>query len=71
MKTMQAEYRTDIARLAERIAERETGMNATLSGLREDIARRDADAAKRETRLVLTTVGMFIVGLTVLGFVTA
>ncbi len=53
MNTMQAEYRTDIARLA------------------EDMAKRDAEAAKRETRLILATAGMFVVGLTIFGFVTA
>ena len=38
MKTMQAEYRTDIARLA------------------EDMAKRDASAANRETRLILAMI---------------
>ena len=49
MKTMQAEYKTDIARLA------------------EDMARRDAEAAKRETRLVLTLAGLVIGAVAFLG----
>ena len=44
MNTQQAEYKTDIARLAE-------------------------DAAKRETRLTLTIVGVMIAGVTILGTV--
>lgn len=42
MKTMQAEYKTDIARLAE-------------------------EAAKRETRLILTMVGLITVAVAILG----
>ena len=42
MNTMQAEYKTDIARLA------------------EDMARRDADASKRETMRAWTTIGTMI-----------
>jgi len=45
MNTMQAEYKTDIARLA------------------EDMAKRDTEAARRETRLILAILG--IVGLAV------
>ena len=60
MNTMQAEYRTDIARLAEDMAKRDA-----------EAAKRDAAAAKRETRLILATAGMFVVGLTIFGFVTA
>jgi len=45
MNTMQAEYKTAIARLA------------------EDMAKRDTEAAKRETRLILAILG--IVGLAV------
>lgn len=49
MKTMQAEYKTDIARLA------------------EDMAKRDAEAARRETRLLLSTAGLLAVAVTILG----
>ncbi len=52
MKTMQAEYKTDIARLA------------------EESAKRDAEAAKRETRLLLAIGAMLAVGFTALGFLT-
>ena len=44
MKTMKAEYKTDIARLAE-------------------------DAAKRETRLIITIAGFLVGAVTVLAFI--
>lgn len=50
MKTMQAEYKTDIARLA------------------EDAAKRDAEAAKRETRLILAMAGFIAVAVAILSF---
>ena len=53
MKTMQAEYRTDIALLAKTLA--------------DDNARRDAEAARRETRLIVTLVGLVIGAVAVLG----
>ena len=49
MKTMQAEYKTDIGRLA------------------EDMAKRDTETAKRETRIIVTMVGLFVAAVTVLG----
>lgn len=51
MNTKQAEYKTDIARLA------------------EDAAKRDAEAAKRETRLIVTIAGLLAVAVAVLGFI--
>ena len=50
MKTMQAEYKTDIARLA------------------EQVAKRDVEAVKRETRLLLSIAAMLAVGFTAIGF---
>ncbi len=50
MKTMQADYKTDIARLA------------------EDAAKRDAEAAKRETRLILAMAGFIAVAVAILSF---
>ena len=49
MNTHQAEYRTDIARLA------------------EDMAKRDAEAAKRETRMLLAVAGLISFGVVILG----
>ena len=37
--------------------------------LREDMANRDAEAAKRETRMPLATAGMIGLGIAVLGFI--
>ena len=54
MKTMQAEYKTDIALLAK-----------TLS---EDMAKRDTEAAKRETRLILALAGMIALAVAILKF---
>lgn len=53
MKTMQAEYKTDIALLARTLA--------------EDNARRDSEAAERETRLIVTLVGLVIGAVAILG----
>ncbi len=55
-KAMQAEYKTDIARLAEDSAKRD--------------AKRDVEAAKREARLLLAIAAMLAVGFTALGFFT-
>ncbi len=57
MKTMQAEYKTDIARLAEQVAKRDV-----------EAAKRDVEAAKRETRLLLSIAAMLAVGFTAMGF---
>ena len=67
----QAEYRTDIARLAEDLAKRETGRQAEyrtgIARLAEDMAKRDTEAAKRETRLLLAVAGMVSLAVIVLG----
>lgn len=60
----QAEYRTDIARLAEDLAKRETGRQAEY---RTGIARLAEDMAKRETRLLLALAGMVSLAVIVLG----
>ncbi len=49
MNTHQAEYRTDIARLA------------------KDNAMRETEAAKRETRLILTMAGLIVGAVAILG----
>ena len=49
VEARQPEYRTDIARLA------------------EDMAKRDTEAAKRETRLLLAVAGMVSLAVIVLG----
>ena len=60
----QAEYRTDIAWLAEDLAKRETGRQAEY---RTGIARLAEDMAKRETRLLLALAGMVSLAVIVLG----
>jgi len=64
MKTMQAEYKTDIARL-------DAGLRADISRLAEDSAKRDTEATKRETRLTLTFTGLMISAVTILGVLIA
>ena len=49
METRQAEYRTDVARLA------------------EDMAKRDAEAVGRETRLLLALAGLVSLAVVILG----
>ena len=49
MNTKQAEYKTDIARLA------------------EDMAKRDTESAKRETRNLLAIFGMIALAVAILG----
>ena len=55
MKTMQAEYKTDIALLAKTIA--------------EDNAKRDTEAAKRDKDNLRWQVGLWIAAIVVLGFI--
>ncbi len=54
METKQAEYRTDISLLAEKMS--------------ENIGRIEKDAAQRETRLILAVAGMLALAVAVLGF---
>ncbi len=54
---MQAEYKTDIARLAEDAAKRDA-----------EAAKRDAEAARRETRLILAMAGFIAVAVAILSF---
>ncbi len=69
MKTMQAEYKTDIARLAEDAAKRDLGYRTDIARIAEDAAKRDAEAAKRETRLIVTIAGLLAVAVAILGFI--
>ena len=48
MNTHQAEYRTDIARLGERIAEFKADLSSQYMALKEEAAKRDAEVAKRD-----------------------
>ena len=57
MNTKQAEYKTDIARLAEDNARRDT-----------EAAKRDTEAARRETRFLITVIGVMALGIAILGF---
>lgn len=61
MNTHQAAYRTDIARLAEDMAERDAKLKARL-------AERDTAMAKRETRLILIIASLLGLTTAVLSF---
>lgn len=64
METRQAEYKTDIARLAEDAAKRDAEMTRQY---KTDIGRLAEDSAKRETRLVITVAGMLALAVAILG----
>ena len=61
MNTKQAEYKTDIARLAEQMAQRDTARDT-------DAAKRETEAARRETRIILAVFGAVALGTAILGF---
>ena len=61
MNTRQAEYKTEIGRLAEAMAQRDASRDAAA-------AQRDVDAAKRETRQLLAIAAMIAVAVAILGF---
>ncbi len=56
MSTMQAEYRTDIARLAEDMAKRDA-----------EGAKRETDAVKRDKQQLLAIAGLIAIATTILG----
>ena len=62
MKTMQAEYKTDIARLAEYMAKRDTEAA-------KQAAKRDAEAAKRHKENLRWQIGLWVAAIVVLSFV--
>ncbi len=64
MKTMQAEYKTDIALLAERLADRD-------ARLEKEMADGRAEAARRETSLVTRLTVMVGVAVAILSVVGA
>ena len=78
METRQAEYKTDIARLAADVARRdadaarrdaETAAETAkrYADYKTEIGRLAEDAAKRETRLVITVAGMLALAVAILG----
>lgn len=66
MNTMQAEYKTDIARLAEDMAKRDVEAARRDAELKTDAARRDAEAAKRENRMLLAMTGIIAVAVAII-----
>ena len=62
MKTMQAEYKTDIALLAKTIAEDNAKRDT-------EAAKRDTEAAKRDKDNLRWQVGLWIAAIVVLGFI--
>ena len=69
MKTMQAEYKTDIARLAEYVAKRDTEYKTDIARLAEDMAKRDTEAAKRHKENLRWQIGLWVAAIVVLSFV--
>ena len=72
MKTMQAEYKTDIARLAEDMARRDAARDTDAA--RRDAARdteasrRDARLAERDRAMLLAILGMIALAVAILKF---
>ncbi len=58
----------DIYDLARQVAVLEERMNTSFERLRADIAQRDVEAAKRETRMLLVIAGMLGLAVAVIGF---
>jgi hypothetical protein len=57
----------DYADLAARLAALEERMNTRQAEYKTDIARLAEDAAKRETRLIVTVVGLVVAAVAILG----
>lgn len=62
MKTMRAEYKTDIAVLGQQLAECDRDREKSFAQMREDMA-------KRETRMLLSVAAIIGLGITILGFI--
>ena len=62
MKTMQAEYKTDIARLAEDMAKRDTEYKTDIARLAEGVAKRDKENLRWQ-------IGLWVAAIVVLSFV--
>jgi len=71
MNTQQADYRTDIARLAEDMAKRDADQAKRDTDIRTDIAQRDTEAARRETRMLLAIAVMIGLAVAILRFTPA
>ena len=65
------DWRERMARLEERMNTMDERYDKGWALLREDNAKRDAESARRETRLVFCMIAIVGVGLTIFGFVTA
>ncbi len=81
METKQAEYRTDISLLAEKMSEnigriekdaakRDTEATQRETRLAETISQNSKEAAQRETRLIFAMIAVVGIGLTIFGFIT-
>ena len=57
----------EVARMGERMNTQQARYESALERLGKQIAERDAEAAKRETRLLLAVVGVMVAGVTILG----
>ncbi|MCY3878385.1 MAG: hypothetical protein OXF74_04300 [Rhodobacteraceae bacterium] len=64
-----AEVLVKLAELEGRMNTMEERYDKGWALLREDMAKRDADAAKRETRMLLAMAAMIGLGIAILGFI--
>ncbi len=70
METKQAEYRTDISLLAEKMSENIGRIEKDAAQRDKEAAQRDKEAAQRETRLIFAMIAVVGIGLTIFGFLT-
>lgn len=61
------ELEKKFAVLEERMNTHEARIDSTLNALRTDIERINTEASKRETRLILTLVGLIVGSVTIMG----
>ena len=66
--TVQA-LQLEVARMGERMNTHQAEYRTDIGQLAAKMAERDTEAAKRETRLLLTVVGVMVAGVTILGTV--
>ena len=65
---MHVELATKLAVLQERMKPMRAEYKTEIARLAEDHAKRDAEATKRETRLIMTIAGLLAFAVAVLGF---
>ncbi len=69
MADLKTSWKTDMADLKTDMADRKTDWKTDMADLRTDTADLRTDMARRDSRLILSVLGIMIAGITILGFV--